>query len=179
MPGGRVRRPAPTRSRRPGRRCSSACSDRSIHRPAHTRRTSRHRTIRRPSARTELDAAQARKCRPHIGLLTSEGSRGQSALCLPRLATAEKTRDDRRGAGRAVHQHQVTAALDGVRLCTRMSAAMIRWLSCGAIGSSSPHGCRSLLKRLLTTVLDGLGWQRNQRAADQDVKTCPDRCGQP
>ena len=31
-----------------------------------------------------------------------------------------------------------------------------------------------LLTRLLTTMLDGLGCQRNQSAADQGVKTCPD-----
>ena len=50
--------------------------------------------------------------------LTSEGSGGQSALCLPRLATAQKTCDDWRDAGRAVDQHQVTTALDDVKLGT-------------------------------------------------------------
>jgi hypothetical protein len=36
-----------------------------------------------------------------------------------------------------------------------------------------------LLTRLLTTVLDGGGCQRNHRTADQAVRTCPDHQGQP
>ena len=52
----------------------------------------------------------------------------------PRLATAEKTCDYRRDAGRAVHQHQVAAALDDVKLGRGMSAAMIRWFTAARSG---------------------------------------------
>ncbi len=36
---------------------------------------------------------------------------------------------------------------------------------------------RILLIHVLTTGLDGGGWQRNQDAAEQDITTCPDHYG--